>query len=648
LKQIPRRPNPLVAPFACWILCLALVGCGDDGPGSNDSPVRPGATYHLEIESDQWVAPEGIGNIIGTYVPDFLLGVRSSGDATVLLLGALVDDSAGVAQDLCKETIDFPVAPLDADGAFTAGPAEFPITVTGYDVTIHDLYVSGTFTPDGTGFVAGRFEGMLDAREFEGFFGTDATGVCELVASVGAGCEACPADDTPYCLQVRAEDLRADRVAGLELVEVTTIAPWCDSDVPECALGGGLMVYRAGLFNGYTLFAPLHDTTTYLIDICGEVAHTWASDYTPGHGVYLLENGHLMRAGLVGNTHFNPTSTGGVIEELDWDGNVIWTFTYSDDQRCTHHDIEPLPGGNVLVVAWEKKSAAEAVAAGRDPSLLAVGELWPDHIIEVEPVYPEGGSIVWEWHAWDHLIQDFDPAQANYGVVADHPELLDIHGARNASGEPAVLADLHHINAIDYHPDLDQILISLHSTHEIAVIDHSTTTAEAAGHSGGRYGRGGDLLYRWGNPATYHAAPFDERVLFGQHHAHWIEPGLPGAGHILIFNNGVDRLFSSVDEVAPTMDASGFYPLTPGAAWGPSEVFWQWVAPTPEDFFAPAVSGAQRLPNGNTLITDGFQSQFFEVDIDGVEVWRFHRFQDQVFRGTRYAVDYPGVAALAP
>jgi len=631
-------------------LIVALAACGDDGPGGGNDNVNqgPSGTYLLTIESDRWVAPEGIGIIIGTYVPDFLLGVRSSGDATVLLLGAVVDDAPGVSQDLCKETIDFPVTDVGAGGTFTAGPVAFGLTITGYDVTLHELYVSGTFTPDGTAFVAGTFMGILDAREFEGFFGTDATGVCELVASVGAACEACPADGDPYCLTVRAEDLRADRVEEVVLTPVTTeqIPAWCDPTVPECGPNVRVETYAAGLYNGYTLFAPMHETTTYLIDICGVVVHTWESAYHPGHGTYLLENGHLIHAGMVGSMDFSPPSTGGVVEELDWEGNVVWSYTYCDDQRCLHHDIEPLPNGNVLMVAWEKKTVAEAVAAGRDPSNLAIDQLWPDHIIEVEPVLPEGGNIVWEWHLWDHLIQDFDPAQANHGVVADHPELFDVNGALAGDGSPDTGADLSHVNSIDYNPDLDQILISVHRYNEIVVIDHATTTAEAAGHTGGRYGRGGDALYRWGNPRMYGAGDLADQQLYGQHHAHWIPPGLPGEGNLLIFNNGLSRLFSSVDELTPAADASGLYPLTPGADWGPSALVWQYTDPTPTDFLSPVVSGAQRLPNGNTLICDGQGSVFFEVTAEGREVWRYRAPANVYFRATRYPPDYPGLDAL--
>jgi hypothetical protein len=93
----------------------------------------------------------------------------------------------------------------------------------------------------------------------------------------------------------------------------------------------------------------------------------------------------------------------------------------------------------------------------------------------------------------------------NYGVVVDHPELVDLNFS---SGGPPGGADWNHINSIDYNETLDQILLSVHNFSEIWVIDHSTTAAEAAGHSGG------DLLYRWGNPQTYDAGTAAESVMF--------------------------------------------------------------------------------------------------------------------------------------
>ena len=146
--------------------------------------------------------------------------------------------------------------------------------------------------------------------------------------------------------------------------------------------------------------------------------------------------------------------------------------------------------GNVLVTVWEKKTITQATAEGRDPALLAT-TLWVDRIMELQPAGLSGANVVWEWSVWDHLIQDYDSTKANYGVVADHPELFNLNYV------PAIQADWMHVNGIAYNSDLDQIVFSSRLFSEIFIIDHSSTTAEALSHTGGNSGKGGDILYRW-------------------------------------------------------------------------------------------------------------------------------------------------------
>jgi len=415
----------------------------------------------------------------------------------------------------------------------------------------------------------------------------------------------------------------------------------------------GLLQNDPGASAGYTLFAPVPYTKTYLVDNAGRQVRSWSSAYRPGQSVYLLENGDLLRtANRNTNTVFQAGGAGGGIERFDWDGNLIWDYTYDTPTHLSHHDAVRMPNGNVLMIAWELKTSAECVAAGRDPAQLPDGELWPDHVIEVQPTLPSGGTIVWEWHAWDHVVQAFDAGKPNFGVVADHPELINLNYVSNNS------ADWNHINAIDYNADLDQILLSSHAFSEIWVIDHSTTTAEAAGHTGGARGRGGDLLYRWGNPRAYGAGVPADRRLFAQHNAQWIDAGFSGAGNILIFNNGAaagNRAYSTVDEIIPAVDAFGVYTLPAGTPSLPAAAAWSYSATPQTSFFATNISGAQRLPNGNTLICDGPKGSFFEVTPEGSTLWRYVNpvtvagpvmqgttpANNIVFRATRYSPDDP-------
>ena len=159
---------------------------------------------------------------------------------------------------------------------------------------------------------------------------------------------------------------------------------------------------------GYILFAPLRSTTTYMINSDGEVVHTWPSTYYPGNAVYLLENGYLLRTGSLRSQTFDAGGSGGIVQQINWQGDVVWEFEYAEENGLLHHDIEPLPDGNILMIAWEYKTAEQALAAGRDSDLLKEGALWPDTVIEVDPT---SNRTVWEWHVWDHLVQGLRPCQ---------------------------------------------------------------------------------------------------------------------------------------------------------------------------------------------------------------------------------------------
>ncbi len=448
------------------------------------------------------------------------------------------------------------------------------------------------------------------------------------------------------------------RWIALAAILASIAAPLAAQHGPPDLRGGktGLISNEEGAYAGYTLFTPLQSTSTYLIDMEGEVVHEWKSEYTPGHAVYLLPTGNLLRAGRdPENRIFHAGGEGGLIQEIAWDGEIVWEYAYSSDEHLQHHDLEPLPNGNVLLVAWERKTPEEAIAAGRDPEMLEAGEMWVDHIVEIQPVRPDGGKIVWEWHAWDHLIQDRDREKAGYGVVADHPELIDVNADRKrrrpsdeelddlqerlrklgyVGNDPEdddrgpggrMRADWTHVNSVDYNPALDQILLSVHSFSEIWVIDHGTTTEEAAGHEGGRWGKGGDLLYRWGNPQSWGAGTPLDRSLYAQHDARWIRGG-DGSWSILVFNNGMNRPdgnYSSVDQLRLPFDEELGYRREEEGGFGPEGFLWSYTAPRKGLFYSSHISGAQRLPNGNTLVCSGEQGRFFEVTPAGETVWEY-------------------------
>lgn len=380
----------------------------------------------------------------------------------------------------------------------------------------------------------------------------------------------------------------------------------------------GLIQHTAQSFDdGYVLFAPLGSNTTYLIDKCGKKVKTWPSTYKPSQSVYLLTDGTLLRPGNLNNTTFIAGGQGGIIQKIDWSGNLIWSYTISDATKCQHHDVKALPNGNVLIIAWESKTNTQAIAQGRDPSLVPT-TLWSEQILEIQPVGTTGGNVVWEWHLWDHLVQDFDNTKPNYATVASTPQLVNLNYTASATQK-----DWIHLNSIDYNPTLDQILVSSHAMCEIWIIDHSTTTLEAASHSGGNSNKGGDILYRWGNAAAYNNGTIANKIFFGQHNAYWIEEGLPFANQIMVFNNGLNRTggnYSTVEIINPPVSG---YNYTETLPYLPVSHSWIYNAGNPNAYYAQNISGAQQLSNGNVLLCNGPSGVFTEVDVAGVQVWKY-------------------------
>ena len=396
--------------------------------------------------------------------------------------------------------------------------------------------------------------------------------------------------------------------------------------------------------NEVTLFAPMGNDVTYLINNNGDVVNQWTSSGSPGLSAYLLNDKSLLRTvsvGKNGNSIFGKIGgAGGKVERYNWDGEKIWEFEYNSDTYLLHHDIEYLPNGNILMIVWESKTEAEAIEAGRNSNLLTDGELWPDKIIEIKPDGTSGGTIVWEWHVWDHLIQDHDATKNNYGVVSDYPGKIDINFINDQSK-----ADWNHINAIDYNPELDQIMLTPRNFSEIWIINHGTSTEEATGEAG-------DLLYRWGNPQTYGRGTSADQMLFVPHNGQWVESGNPGAGDVLIFNNGQGRSdgnYSSIDQFTPPLNNDEKYTIATDNSFEPSELTWTYQSNPKTDFYANHISGAQRLPDGNTLICNGITGRFFEVTSECEQIWEYNNpysFTDpqgnvnnSVFRTQRYYLD---------
>ena len=415
----------------------------------------------------------------------------------------------------------------------------------------------------------------------------------------------------------------------------------------------GLLLNKGNAIDGYTLFT-VH-TKTYLINNEGKIVNQWKSNYSAGQSVYLLENGNLLRAAEVPSKgRFTMPSVGGGVELFDWDGKLIWSYIYSTPTKTQHHDVYPMPNGNILILALEVINEAEAIQMGRKLITPPFKQLYNEKILELKPKNSNDAEIVWEWNLKDHLIQDHDLTKDNYGNVSENPQRLDI----NYLGSSAGGANWIHINSIQYNAELDQIVFSSKHLNEIYIIDHSTTTARAATSSGGIYKKGGDFLYRWGNPAVYKQGTALDQELFGPHFPHWIGEGLKDAGKIIVFNNGTFRQpeYSEVFIINPPASAPGHYSYKANTAYGPANPDYFYNAPVITDFYSPFKSSAHRLPEGHIFICEGESGRFFEIDENDNLVWEYicpigaSKILSQgddpnsdkiiVFRAIKYTADY--------
>ena len=427
----------------------------------------------------------------------------------------------------------------------------------------------------------------------------------------------------------------------------------------------GVLSKTDDAMNGYTFFSPFSGTKAYMVDNCGNLVNEWDRGTRPGLAAYFLDNGLMMRTFKPAlNGPFTSASNAGGIELVDWDNNTVWSYQINTEEQLSHHDAVMMPNGNILVLTWELTYREELEDLGRDPNEIANENfMWSEKILELEPVGNNEANIIWQWHINDHYIQDFDDTKPGFGVVSQHPELFNINLPDLNSSNSNATRDWNHFNAIDYNEQLDQILLSVRNSDEIWILDHSTTIEEAASHQGGIYGKGGDILYRWGNASAYEGGPVSDQQLFGQHGVNWIKPGLQDENQIMIFNNGNGKPgtdFSQIELLAPPQDSIGFYYFEPDGTFGPLDANTIYGDLLSERFYSAFLSNAQRLANGNTLINSGSPGRIFEVTPEDEIVWEYEipLFGDSPatqgqsvnnnanFRAYKFSSDYTGFEGL--
>lgn len=403
----------------------------------------------------------------------------------------------------------------------------------------------------------------------------------------------------------------------------------------------GLRLSSMESSDGYTLFTPEKNNFVYLIDNCGRLVNTWEFSERPAITCYLLENGNLLRAGIDS------------LEIRDWNNQLVWSYAITSHGFPQHHDIEPMPNGNILVVSKESFDDIELLELGRNPAL-GNANFTLDVIYELQPIGTNEAQLVWEWKFSDHLIQEFDNTKSNFGVVSDFPELLDI----NFDNGQAV--DYTHVNAVDFNPTLNQVLITSRHLSELYILDHSTTLIEASGHVGGSKGKGGDFLYRWGNAQVYQGGNVSDQLLHLPHDGKWVNEDCPNYGKLTVFNNLGDGVVqaSSVHVIEPVI-VNDVYQMNSGA-FLPSNYFWSWSGTVLGDvIYETKKCGMIELQNGNHMIGVNSTGTIIEVDQNGEVIWVYKNpsgydgniYQQNetvvvngniIFRAERYAPDFIG------
>ncbi|TDQ28984.1 aryl-sulfate sulfotransferase [Zeaxanthinibacter enoshimensis] len=388
-----------------------------------------------------------------------------------------------------------------------------------------------------------------------------------------------------------------------------------EDDSPESPV---TFFYPDLVMDHYILINNAASNEVYLINKQGERVFDWSLSNNIGNDVYLLPDGRLLASLEADDVKMALGGQGGKLQFVAADGTIEWNFDYSSEEAELHHDAELLPNGNVIAMVWEKVPQLDAEEAGSGHGM----DIFVEGIIEVNP---ETNEIVWEWHSMDHLVQDQNPDKQNFGSVAENPNKIDLNYVTHEKG------DIMHANGISYDPVNDLIFLSVNFYSEVWVIDHSTTTEEAAGSNGGNFNKGGDLVYRFGNPEAYQN-PAGTRLFNNNHYPNLLTGD--DSGKMLIFSNGISQ--STVYE----LELPATYDLVQGIDNEPV-VSWSFTDP---ELYSPKVSGAVPLPNGNVLITEG-DFGLWEVTRDGKVVWQYQS-PGFYWRAYHYDKDSPEINAL--
>jgi hypothetical protein len=367
-------------------------------------------------------------------------------------------------------------------------------------------------------------------------------------------------------------------------------------------------------WNGFTVLSPLAGQAVLVIDMNGNVVKRWEGfNNSAGGPARVFPGGFVMAASGARPPHQESLE----LVRRDFDGKVVWQFSRNEQIKTRegdtvwsarqHHDWqrEDFPAG------YYSPESTPAVDGGNTLILTHTNRMQPnvadvmledDRLIEVSP----GGGITWEWLASDHIDE--------LGFAADARKAIRAAAAFNKA---RASFDWLHVNSATYvGPNrwFDQgdarfapnnVIISSREASLLAIVD-----------------RKGAVVWRLGPDFSASKELRAIRQIVGQHHAHFIPKGLPGAGNLLVFDNGGSSGYGFATPIAP--DGTGAFARATSRVLEINpvtlELVWSYTNPR---FFSTNISGAQRLPNGNTLITAGAGGRMFEVTRDGTIVWEY-------------------------
>ena len=411
-----------------------------------------------------------------------------------------------------------------------------------------------------------------------------------LLFAEGLACVACAAFLVVYLDSVET-DQSENRRARLAEPSVVKIEDSSKSQQHDYANELGLTLSHyvgSRAHQALTLYPTSGDAKIALLDMHGKVLHTWNID---ADRVRLLPNGNILCVhGTKWGLKRKPwKQLRPVVAEYNWNGERVWQYRADD---VIHHDVQRLSNGNTLFL---KRTILpiHAMQGVIDPER-AANPLRGDSIIEVD----SSGQIVWSWHAHEHLDVN-DCGKHNCG------------GKRGTVEGNKKLKDWTHMNTVSPLPENrwyaagderfrpGNILAMLRNWSTVILIDKDTKRVV------------------WEYTGDYRGG------LGGGHEPHMIEEGLPGAGNILIFDNGTREHTgqSIILEIEPPT----------------KRVMWKYE--NGNAFHSRAAGSVQRLTNGNTFISQDNAQRMFEVTPSGEIVWEAHG-PYRINRARRYATDY--------